>query len=178
MNINELHKLAVGGDSESENALFQNLTARFRLFAKQRIWNAQDAEEIAQDALTTIVEKYRSIEFRTSFSSWAHEVLKNKIMNYVKKKKSHESKLGQIAAEQMPAGTTQSNPDFEFRLLDCLRKILESNARYARALNFHYQGYSVADICQKLDVTDSNFYSVLSRARSMLEQCLDKGDIR
>ena len=36
---------------------FEYLSARFRLIATHRIWRAQDAEEIAQDALLTIIVK-------------------------------------------------------------------------------------------------------------------------
>ena len=82
MNINELHKRIGAGDPEAEERLFESLSARFRMFARQRVKDKEDAEEIVQDALTTIVQKYRGIEFETSFAAWAHKVLEYKILDH------------------------------------------------------------------------------------------------
>ena len=59
-----------------------------------------------------------------------------------------------------------------------VKKIVVVNNRFARILNFHYQGYAVVEVCERLRLTSTNFYSILSRARSMLELCLEKGDVK
>ena len=64
----------------------------------------------------------------------------------------------------------------ERQLLDCLRALNRSNGRHARILNLHYQGYSVEEICRRLSLTRTNFYTILSRARTILLACLEKGD--
>ena len=178
MNINALHNKAINGDRADEDRLFQSLTVRFRLFVYQRVWNEDDAKEIVQEALITITKEYKEIEFQTSFSAWAYQVLQNKISNYIRMKKSREK-----VVEPMPDG----NPDFaawspdpvlEPKLLGCLRELGRTNLRYARILNLKYQGYDVEDICRKLDIKPGNFYVILSRARSMLKQCIENGGIR
>ena len=76
------------------------------------------------------------------------------------------------------AENLDTDPDLKRRLLGCLQKICRQNVRYARILNLHYQGYKTGEVCGRMDVRPATLYSVLSRARSMLEDCLEKGDVR
>jgi hypothetical protein len=62
-------------------------------------------------------------------------------------------------------------------LRECLKQVGRANIRYARILNFIYQGQDFDYICQRLTMTRNNAYSVLSRARTMLMKCVDKGII-
>ena len=81
MKINALYGNARQGDEAAEKELFQYLTARFNYLAQLDIGNEADAEEIAQEALMTVVQKYREIDIHTSFSSWAYKVLENKVLD-------------------------------------------------------------------------------------------------
>ncbi len=177
MDIDKSYLAARNGDKKAEEQLFQFLTARFRLFVQRKIWNQGDGEELMQEALMTVFGKYKDVERIDNIAAWAHKVLNNKILNYFKTKALHESKLGEL--EQKAVGNKPIVPDstLELQLLDCLKKIGSINTRHARILNFHHHGYSVAEICTKLALTRNNLYSVLSRARSMLELCLEKGDL-
>lgn len=173
MNINALHSDLISEEGASENELFEYLTVSFRLFAQQRIWNEQDSEEIVQDALMTIAKKYREIEFTTSFAAWAYKVLNHKMLDYYKAKRVRVDAHTRIVDEGNPDMSSKPDSALKRQLLKCLRKM---RGRHARVLNLHYQGYSTDEICDKLDLKPGNFYVVLSRARSMLELCLEKRD--
>jgi len=54
----------------------------FLALAKRRIRNEHDAEEIAQEALITVVEKFPALDIQKSFLQWAFGILRNKIGNY------------------------------------------------------------------------------------------------
>jgi RNA polymerase sigma factor (sigma-70 family) len=177
LNINTLHSQASQGDQTAEEALFKLLTARFRYFAQHKIRERQDVEEIVQDALMTILKKYQSIDFKTSFSTWAHRVLINKILDFHKTKSGHLKKLEEIYKTGDSSSLWNKDNSLEQGLLDCLKQINAAYRRHARVLNLHYQGFKVEEICSKLQVTRTNLYSILSRARAMLETCLEKGDI-
>jgi len=180
LNINTLHDIAREGNQTGEEELFKVLSARFRLFARQRVWDELDSQEIVQDALMTICKEYKAIEFTTSFSAWAYKVLDNRILGYIQTKKRHNGRVSSVSdAENLPA-TEKDNPKKELQrdLIRCMRKIAGTNLRYARVLNLHYQGFSTEEICDKLKLTRNNLYSVLSRARSLLEFCLERGNIK
>ncbi|UCD17822.1 MAG: RNA polymerase sigma factor [Candidatus Zixiibacteriota bacterium] len=177
MNLNLLHELAQNGDSRSEDRLFESMSARFRLFVQQKIYNRQDAEEVVQKALMTIAEKYRGLKFKTSFSAWAYEVLKNKVLDYWKAGTFRQKRIIDYLDEMETERTVEPNPNLERKLLDCFKQVSTTNRRHARILNLHYQGYHVKDICKMLNLTTSNFYSILFRARSMLADCLRAGGV-
>ncbi len=167
--------MARKGGSAEEQRLFAVLTDIFRLFVQQRVWSRQDCEEIVQETLTTIAEKYRGIEFETSFAAWAYRVLEHKILHYYRTKRCRESKFAHPPEGVEIATTEPFNPNLKRKLLDCLRQISRGNRRHARILTLRYQGFSAEEICDKLRITRNNAYIILSRARAMLKRCLKEG---
>lgn len=178
MDLEALQVAARNGDKRAEEQFSQHLAARFRLFTQLKIAEREEAEDICQDALATILTKYKDTNFEVGFSAWAHGVLQKKILSYYRSKATHERKMNELAATRSGPAVVQSDTLLESRLLDCLRKIHAVHRRHARILNLNYQGFSVDHICRKLAVTRTNLYSLLSRARDMLELCLETGEIR
>lgn len=176
VNINGLYNNARKGDRGAEERLFSKLYESFNLFVQQRIWNRQDCEEIVQDTLMAIKDKYGNMHFETSFAAWAYKVLENKILYFLRSKRYHENKYLRDSDFKQPR-QFYSDPTFKSRLLDCLKKVSAKNMRQARILNMHYQGFSVDEICEKLRLTRNGMYIHLSRARSLLKLCLEKGDL-
>ena len=134
-------------------------------------------EEIVQDSLAVISEKYRQIEIEISFSAWAYRVLENKILEYYRKKHGRENALARHGDMSLTPEAAIPEPTLKRQLLDCLEKLCHANIRQARVLNMHYQGYRIDEICSKLNLTRNNLYILLSRARSTLKKCLETGDI-
>jgi RNA polymerase sigma-70 factor (ECF subfamily) len=175
MSINTLYELARQGDQAAIEKLFGALSARFRYFARHRLRDREDAEEVVQEALKVIYEKYMSMEYEQSFSAWAYKVLMFKIMTYSRTQRRREDKLEIALAE---AVMHEDDGSLEARLLECLRKLHAVDSRNARILNLHYQGFTVPEICERLGLTRNNLYSVLFRARALLKRCLEEGDVR
>jgi RNA polymerase sigma factor (sigma-70 family) len=176
--VNSLYALALSGDATAAEQLFHVLGVSFRMFVRHRVLNRQDCEEIVQDSLATIVEKYRGVQIESSFSGWAYKVLSNKILDFYKYKGVRAGKI--LLLDESTHSTTEIplDPELKARLLDCLRKIHGINSFHARALNLHYQGYGTSEISAKFGITPNNFYVMLSRARAMLKGCLEEGDIK
>jgi RNA polymerase sigma-70 factor (ECF subfamily) len=177
LKINNLYRLALSGDKTSVDSLFQNLSERFQLFVQNRIWDKQDSEDIVQDALMTISEKYKEVESDTDFSSWAYKVLKNKILNYFRSQKYEKKRNIDLPQKDDPPAKWNPDPVLKRKIVDCMEKISKAKIKHAQILDLHYQGYTVEEICRKFDFTPNAFYIILSRARSMLKLCLEKGEI-
>ena len=177
--INELYSRAVKGDKEAENLLFATLTARFRLFVQLRQSKIIDTEDIVQNAITVIYEKYRDIEITASFTGWAYKVLQLTLLGSHKKakrrmllEKNYQERVG------VKAGSPEvSFEDLKKKVINCFMQINRVKPHYARVLNLIHQGYTTQEICHKMEITTSNLYSILSRARSLLFKCLEKGKI-
>lgn len=176
-NINELYHHAISGDNKSEVKLFASLTDRFRLFAHLRVWNPDDAGDLVQDALAVVAAEYRVVNIETSFAAWAHKVLENRLLGYIQKRGREKGRVAVGERDEYLTASRTPDLSLRMRLLDCLKKVGMANPRYARIINLHHLGYSRKEICGRLDMTLDQSYVVMSRARGMLRECLDKGDI-
>lgn len=176
MNINSLHAAVLKGENCAEKQLFETLTDNFLMFVQHKIWNKQDAQEIVQDTMTTIAGKYGGVEFEISFAAWAYRILQNKILHYYRTKKYEANRFAPESERESVTPDGAIDPQLRIKLLDCLRQISALNLRHARILNLSYQGYDVAEICDRLSLTPGNCYKLLSRARTALRKCLGIGD--
>lgn len=170
---------AKAGDQDAEKQLFQVLRARFMNIAKRRVWEKEEAEDVVQEACITVLQKYKAEEFREGFRAWAYSVLRMKIGNYLQSKEVRQEEFGRDASAEtlsVPA-RYELDWDLETALIDCLRKIVKVYPRYARVLSLSYQGYKAEEICNRLQVTRANLYSLLSRSRAMLSKCLETGKV-
>jgi len=170
---------AKNGDKSAEDEIFQFLLVRFSLFAAQKIRDKQTAQDIAQEACIAVLEKYKSETFTHSFEVWAWGVLHTMIKNHFFRR-SNEQKLISKRSTNDESGrftAASPDPDLERQLNNCLKKILSINQRYARVLNLVYQGYNTEEICQRLKIDRNNLYVTLYRARLMLKNCLEKGEL-
>lgn len=151
--------------------MFRHLRARFTLIAKRRIQSA-DAEDIAHEACLTVLNKYRALAPDTEFEAWAYQVLRNKIGNYFRRNEVRQRLHSNRAVSEAVTDETPTDSHVMMTLVRCLRKLIEVNPRYARVLNLIQLGYSSEEICDRLGVTRSNLYSIVSRARTVLSNCV------
>ena len=178
MDINKLYKQACNNDSNAENQLFQILGESFGLFIQKRVWNKQDSEGIVQEAMLVIAQKYKTAEIKSDFVAWAYTILKYKLLDYIKRRGLRINTF-KPAIPDMPRDLSyHPDPAFKLRLLGCLKKICRKNIRFARILNLNYQGFSIEDICARMNLTKSAFYVLLSRARNMMKTCINSENDR
>jgi RNA polymerase sigma factor (sigma-70 family) len=179
-NVNNLLDPAINGDKSAEKQIYEFLFLRFTALAKRRITEKQDAEDLAQEACMTVLQKYRDETFIKGFEAWTYGILRMKIGNYLQKKKVRENTIASDFQTDRDSRLSSPEPDYDLRLnlADCLKKIIRGGfVRYARALNLIHKGFKVPEICQKLNVNANHFYVILKRGRSMLKVCLETGRI-
>jgi len=174
LNINGLFELANQGDKAAEKELFRVLSVRFRIIGLQRIWNKSDIDDIVQDALKTVVEELKNVTITSSFSAWAAKILDYKILAYIKKKRTTHSRISNTPPDENYHSAQRVSSDLKLQLMYCLKQLFKARPMYARILNLHYQGFSVDEVCQRLEITRGNSYVILSRARLLLSKCLNE----
>lgn len=177
--LDALLKRAKAGDQGAEAELFRTLSLRFTAIAKRRIREKEAAEDIAQDACTTILQKYKTETFTVSFAAWAFGVLWMKIGNHLQSSKAQQERLFFDPAPDRHATTRTDDTqiDLKRQLQDCLRKLARIKPRYVRALNLRYQGFTTEEICKRMKVTAGNLYWLLSKGRFLLKKCLETGKV-
>jgi RNA polymerase sigma factor (sigma-70 family) len=154
------------------------LIERFERFAKQRVWDNNEVDDIVQSAMEVIAREFRSIEINVSFTAWAYKVLENKMLNYFSSRTRERSRFEPLSGNGGQESSYKQDPILKSKLLNCLKKLNKINNRHARILNMRYQGYNTGEICEKLGLSRNGVYILLSRARKMLETCLKTGEIQ
>ena len=177
--VNELLPRARAGESSAEEEIFKLLFERFTLFVKRRIGETSEAEDLAQEACMTVLQKYKTEQFTISFEAWAYGVLKMKIGNYLQ---SARIKRPHSELDKQPPGHPQTtvqagDPTLRRQLLDCLKKLTRKNLLYARVVNLIQQGYQTSEITCRLSIQPNYMYTILNRGRSLLRNCLETGEL-
>lgn len=170
MDLYKLFLRALNGDQDAEAQMVAHLRARFTLIAKRRVGQA-DAEDVAHDACLTILDKFKELDSDTRFEAWAYQILRNKIGNHFRRDRVRQ-RLRSGGSEVDVAAAGVVDPDTRLTLVRCLRKLIEVNPRYARVLNLIHLGYNTEEICRRMKLTRSNLYSIVSRARALLSDCV------
>ncbi len=176
MNIEDTYKRALSGDERAQDELFRHLSVRFGYIVRQKIHNKEDCEEVVQDAVMSVLKNYRSTTITVSFASWAQRVVENKIIDHLRKTKRTSRKEVLVEDVELAGPGTRTDPELSLMLSSCLDKVARANPRFATILKLRYQGYSMDEVCQTLNVTKTNAYAILSRARAMLLECLEGGE--
>ena len=172
MRLDDLQRAVRGGDPEAEKELFQLLSERFRLLAYQKVWNAEDARDVAQEALAAVARELRTLDVHTSFAAWAQRVFENRLLAYIKTKQAQVGRMGARLDSDHELQSEEIDPRLRQRLLFCFEKVARVSRRYARILNLHFQGFDTAEICRRLRISENNCYILLFRARALLKNCL------
>ena len=151
---------------------FRYLLVRFQVIAKRRVGDAEAAKDIAADACVTVLQKYKNEDVRNP-AAWVYKILRHKVGNYWSKKKDLESQVEPVKVLEETAD--DPNGVDRIMLVRCFRRLIKRNRTYARVLNLVHQGYKTDEICQRFKITANNLYVILSRARSLLKSCVERG---
>jgi RNA polymerase sigma-70 factor (ECF subfamily) len=178
LKIDELFLEARAGNSMAEAELFNKLSVRFRTFVSLYVYEDTDVDEIVQEAMLKIINKYKTIEIKKSYAAWAYSYVKYEIREFFRKGKKNKEFTGQFPENISKSSDLIFNSKLKIDLLECLKEIFKKNKKYARILVLKYQGYSLESITERLKITPGNLYVIVSRARSLLKSCLKrKGDL-
>jgi len=172
--LDDLQRALRAGETDAEEKLLQLLGERFMFLAHRKVWNKEDANDVAQEALTAVVRGLKTVEINTSFAAWAYQVFEHRLLAYIKTKQAQEKRIGARLNTDFELPSTEVSFRLKQRLLLCLERLGRANRRYARILNLRYQGFSTEEICDRLRITENNCYVLLLRSRILLKNCLEE----
>ena len=161
-------------------------------FAHLQLRNHDAAEDVVQDTLIAVLEKPDRFAGQSSLRTYVTGILKHKIIDVMRSSKREcriEADDGQSDADVIDAlfkqdGHTVDMPrqwgdpdatlerkDF-FRVLEiCLERLPARNARVF--MMREWLELETDEICKELQVSTSNAWVMLYRARVQLRECLD-----
>ncbi|MGN5753761.1 RNA polymerase factor sigma-70 [Acinetobacter calcoaceticus] len=183
------------GDQLHNPAFLQDLRQQMIKFAFLQLSSLPQAEDVVQEALTSAFQNLDSFKGRAAFKTWVFAILKNKIIDVVRQKsrlvamselfKDEESELSvdelfdasghwhkyeAPQAWQSPEEMIEQS-DFWIIFEACLDHL---PAKYAQVFMMREViELSSNEICNKLEISISNFNVLMYRSRTRLRECLE-----
>ena len=159
-------------------------------YALGRVRNAQTAEDLVQDTFLAAMKGADSFGGRSTERTWLVGILKHKIIDHFRKHKRmflsedletrefnpHDSldrkghwKVGQAEWITNPEKAYERQ-EFWAQLNQCLEGLNDRHRQVYVLRELQHQ--EAEDICESLDITPSNLWVTLHRARLQLKDCL------
>jgi RNA polymerase sigma-70 factor (ECF subfamily) len=159
-------------------------------FAVARVMNAATAEDLVQETFLAALQNRDSFEGRSTLKTWLVSILKHKIIDHIRRAgreqpvENMELGLRQVDDSFDDTGKWKSKPakwtsspmalfeqkEFWDILSRCMSKL---SPRLARAFQLReMDGLNCDEICNILNISSSNCWVMLYRARMSLRDCL------
>jgi len=192
ISLDEVCAKSLAGDDSAEALLFTSLRVRFTAIAKRRV-HQDHIEDIVQDALQTVLRKYKERAQTDGILVWSLTVLRNVIGNYYQARKRETERMVQVEDWQRVATSTtteviSSQLETEQLAWQLEKAIASLATKYPRCgkiftglLASLERGGSSREISQRAldfvcrehpDLTPNNFYVTLHRCRAHLRLVL------
>lgn len=132
--------------------------------------NDDDTCDAIQETLISAYKSFNTLENEEYFKSWITRILINKCYDIIKKNK----KVTYIN-NQLEISENASYYDIykDESLLECVLNQIEPDLRLATVL-YYYDGFSVKEIAEMLNIPEGTVKSRLSRARDKIYDILKK----
>ena len=145
--------------------------------------NEADAEDIASDAMLTILEKSEELKDEKAFEAWANRIVVNKCYNHIKKMKP--VLCGDYGPEFLDGAQLEEyNAEFlpeEFAVNEEKRKLLmeiikedTTEIEMMTIMHFYYNEESIAYIAKNMDCAEITVKKRLASARKKIKDGIEK----
>jgi RNA polymerase sigma-70 factor (ECF subfamily) len=136
--------------------------------------NFTDAEDLLQEVFLVVTRKANEFKEGTNFFAWACTIARYKLLESLRRRARSQA-LSEEVIEALFAA--EPEPQFDDARLAILQQCLEQLAPKARQMMFlrYYGEHSPSQIAQLVSWTPNAVRVALSRARTVLQECLERG---
>jgi RNA polymerase sigma factor (sigma-70 family) len=173
-------RLPVDMNQEELNTLFAECLPKLQKAARRMIHNAEDSEDVVQEALITAFRKLHQFEGRSSFSTWLHSIVRNASRMYYRKAKARpavvsEQQYANQDGDAVEGGFVDPQPSPEEVCAKVERSEILTTAakeipeKYRAAIYLFYRlGLGEEATAEALGITVSSLKAQLHRSRILL----------
>ncbi len=160
-------------------------------FALSRVKNSEFAEEVVQETFVAAIQSLDSFSGKSSLKTWLVGILKHKIVDMIRKayrERPYESveNIKSVTSDMFdPSGKWNMGPvewnadpqeiaehhEFWKVFNGCLKNLPENH--YRVFMMREMDGIESEEICRVLDISSTNLWVMLHRARTALRSCLE-----
>ncbi len=159
-------------------------------YAVVRVNNSDIAKDLVQDTFFAGLKSAKNFQGKSTERTWLVSILKRKVIDYYRKINSKKGKAevrmnfyndgeneGSWIEERVPQNwINKTEKDIENQELKTQLDICIDNLPEKYALVFRMktiQEFETEEICKELDITSSNLWVIIHRARTQLRKCME-----
>lgn len=155
-----------------------------------RVNNGSLAKDLVQETFFAGLKSMKNFQGKASERTWLISILKRKIIDHYRKINSTKGKAevrmnfysdgereGEWIEERVPntwssdADKNIENDELKTALKNCIDNLPEKYGIVFRMKTI--QGFETEEICKELDITSSNLWVIIHRARTQLRKCME-----
>ncbi|MGJ8761256.1 MULTISPECIES: sigma-70 family RNA polymerase sigma factor [unclassified Polaribacter] len=159
-------------------------------YAVVRVNNSDLAKDLVQDTFFAGLKSAKNFQGKSTERTWLISILKRKIIDYYRKINSKKGQAevrmnfyddgeneGNWLEERVPQSwdnqseKTIENEELKSQLDSCIDALPEKYAMVFRMKTI--QEFETEEICKELDITASNLWVIIHRARTQLRKCME-----
>lgn len=155
-----------------------------------RVNDREVANDLISETFLAGLKSMKNFKGEATERTWLISILKRKIIDYYRRTNSNkgraeirmnysdESNDGDWLEEQAPdrfdvtAEDMMENKELGLAILDCMENLTEKQAKIFKMKTI--EGFDTEAICNEFNITPSNLWVIIHRARTTLAECLEK----
>ena len=159
-------------------------------FTIVRVNDRELANDLISETFLAGLKSMKNFKGEATERTWLISILKRKIIDYYRKSNSKkgraeikiqysdDSNEGDWLEENAPdlldktAEDVMENEELGIAILDCMQQLTEKQAKIFKMKTI--DGFDTEAICNEFNITPSNLWVIIHRARMTLAQCLEK----
>ncbi len=167
-----LAKALQQGDKKAQTHLYDHYSGLMLAICMRYMGNKMAAEDVMLKGFMRIFDKVDQFNFKGSFEGWIKRIMVNEALMKIRSTKSLE-----VGIEDVSVSHFETEASSSLEESDLLKLIEGLPTGYRTVFNLYaIEGFSHAEIAEKLGVSQGTSKSQLSRARAMLQTKLKVQD--
>ena len=171
-NIRNLVNAAVAGDRNAINEILKRYTSEMYFVTRLYVNNREDARNAEQFALRSAIRRLAESNDADNFEDWLSEIVRDEALHQVVPVDTRTLRNLPYTTDDEKADNsaeyTYNMEECRIRILHVLDKLPE--AERAVAALYLYDGMSIADVAQKLYLSEREVESLLTSAKTKINQ--------
>ncbi|MDX2442671.1 MAG: sigma-70 family RNA polymerase sigma factor [Bacteroidales bacterium] len=171
----EFHELineCISGSGVAQKKLYDQFSSKMYGICLQYSKNTEEASDILQDGFIKVFQKLNQFSGKGSFEGWLRRVFVNTALE------KYRNKVIMLSIDdniEIPATGAYESIISELSAMELLKMIQNLSPQYRLVFNlFAIEGYTHKEISKLLNISEGTSKSNLSRARSILQENVNK----
>ena len=167
--IEDLLEACKQNDSKAQLEIYNRYYKAMYNTALRILRNADDAEDVMQEAFIKAFEKLDSFQGKSSFGAWLKRIVVNESISWLRKRKNNICLDEEIQIPNIDDKTDTR----DWQIESVMKAINHLKDNYRIAISLHYiEGYDYEEMMQILGLSYANVRTLVSRAKQKLKKMI------